>query len=787
MGRPSRGLRVYVVAAAAVFALALPAGAHADGTVSISGSTLTYVETIDSINFVQFTDGGGGNIRVTETLNGQTLTAGTGCVPFGVTGREANCPAAGITLISGQTFGQTDSLNTYLQIPSNFAGGDGDDSFGSNYTGPDTFNGGNGSDIVDYQLHASAVTGDLGAGTVTGATTGNDALTNIEELQGTSAAGDTLIGDGNDNALFGQGGTDTISGGAGVDNIQGGPDDDLIDGGPGGDVIQGLGGTDTISYASETAGVNVFLTGSAQTVSGTDGVTTFENIRGSPFADNLQGDGAINVIEGGDGNDQLHGGGGDDDLRGQNGTADVASWEFDNLPIVASLVSGTATGNGSDVLTTIEGLTGGSASDDLTGNGAANPLSGNGGNDFIEGGAGADAITGGSGIDRAIYTNEVASVTVDLITDTATGASAGNDSVVTVESVEGSPNDDVIRSRDSAAGSVDCGAGTDQAVADASATDTLSSCETVAPIATGNPAVAGTVAIGQPLTASIGTWEGTASAKTYEWRTCNSAGASCAGIPGETAASYVPTADQATRTFRVAVTGTNAAGTGTAQSAATSVLAAPPLATTAPATADPPASPPAGPAQADTPLPTPAFTRTANAEPVSGAVLVRAPGTKAFVPLARPEQVRVGSIIDARKGRVRLTTIDAKGKLQTAEFYEGMFRLLQPRNARGVTELRLFGGSFAPCPKVRPARLADVSRVGKRKSLRRLWGDGKGLFRTRGRYAAASLRGTTWLTDDRCDGTLTRVTRGSVTVRDLPRRKNILLRAPRRYLATPLR
>ena len=54
----------------------------------------------------------------------------------------------------------------------------------------------------------------------------------------------------------------------------------------------------------------------------------------------------------------------------------------------------------------------------------------------------------------------------------------------------------------------------------------------------------------------------------------------------------------------------------------------------------------------------------------------------------------------------------------------------------------------------------------RRKRVRRLWGDGKGSFRTSGRYSAATVRGTRWLTEDRCDGTITRVVRGEVRVDD---------------------
>ena len=41
-----------------------------------------------------------------------------------------------------------------------------------------------------------------------------------------------------------------------------------------------------------------------------------------------------------------------------------------------------------------------------------------------------------------------------------------------------------------------------------------------------------------------------------------------------------------------------------------------------------------------------------------------------------------------------------------------------------------------------------VARAGgaaKKPKSRKLWGDGKGKFRTKGRYAAATVRGTRWL------------------------------------------
>jgi hypothetical protein len=64
-----------------------------------------------------------------------------------------------------------------------------------------------------------------------------------------------------------------------------------------------------------------------------------------------------------------------------------------------------------------------------------------------------------------------------------------------------------------------------------------------------------------------------------------------------------------------------------------------------------------------------------------------------------------------------------------------------------------------------------------------LWGSGGGSFRTSGNSASATVRGTIWLTEDDCEGTLIRVKRGTVTVKDLVRHKTIIVRAPHSYFA----
>ena len=64
-----------------------------------------------------------------------------------------------------------------------------------------------------------------------------------------------------------------------------------------------------------------------------------------------------------------------------------------------------------------------------------------------------------------------------------------------------------------------------------------------------------------------------------------------------------------------------------------------------------------------------------------------------------------------------------------------------------------------------------------------MWGDGSGRFRTKGRHSAATVVGTRWLVEDRCNGTLTRVTKGRVRVRDFRARRTVVVKAGKRYFA----
>jgi hypothetical protein len=165
------------------------------------------------------------------------------------------------------------------------------------------------------------------------------------------------------------------------------------------------------------------------------------------------------------------------------------------------------------------------------------------------------------------------------------------------------------------------------------------------------------------------------------------------------------------------------------------------------------------------------------ATPAGGTVRLRVPGSKRYVVLGSATKIPFGSILDTRHGRIVLASQPKPGAAaQRATFYAGLFKITQ---TRGITTLTLVE-ALAPCPK-----RASAARL--RPKQRRLWGDGSGSFRTRGRYSAATVRGTKWLVQDSCSGTLTRVAKGVVKVRDSIRRRTIVVRAGHRYLARPRR
>jgi hypothetical protein len=158
---------------------------------------------------------------------------------------------------------------------------------------------------------------------------------------------------------------------------------------------------------------------------------------------------------------------------------------------------------------------------------------------------------------------------------------------------------------------------------------------------------------------------------------------------------------------------------------------------------------------------------------VSGEASIQFPGLKGFVPLEPGDVIPVGAVIDATKGRVRITIKLPNGQLQSSDFYQGVFKVTQAKS--GLATMVLVG-------PVKSSRLGALAAKGK-KVLRQLWANGKGKFATKGHYASATIRGTTWLTIDRSDATVIRVTAGKVAVRDFKKKRTVVIGKGKTYTA----
>jgi len=93
------------------------------------------------------------------------------------------------------------------------------------------------------------------------------------------------------------------------------------------------------------------------------------------------------------------------------------------------------------------------------------------------------------------------------------------------------------------------------------------------PTNTAPPTISGTPTQGSTLNGSPGTWSGTAPITfAYQWRRCDSAGATCADVAGATATTYLLGSPDVGSTMRLVVTAGNSAGSGVATSSATTVV-----------------------------------------------------------------------------------------------------------------------------------------------------------------------------------------------------------------------
>jgi Ca2+-binding RTX toxin-like protein len=351
--------------------------------------------------------------------------------------------------------------------------------------GNDTVDGGAGKDTLSYAEDDGPVSMDLTLDHVLGSE-GYDVHHGFEKFQG-SNGDDTILGtDGNDK-IDGAGGDDLIHGGPGRDKIEGGTGADLIFGGGGGDTLRGGKGTDylipgkgndkvwglgtggldsqnrdTVSFEFSKHGVVVNTAAGTATGEGTDTLHELGNVVGTKHKDKLYGTyvplwGQIFLV-GWKGDDVLEGhgpyatllpGGGDDTVKGYGDTVYV-DYEDVNGGVDVNLVTGSATGAGSDTLVGIRGaigspgddtlyaygmstytklvglqgadtLTGTNYADDMWGDEGSDKMYGYAGNDYIDGGPGSDYANAGTGTDTCVSVENYISCDYRRTVDKADG------------------------------------------------------------------------------------------------------------------------------------------------------------------------------------------------------------------------------------------------------------------------------------------------------------------------------------------------------------------------------
>ena len=230
-----------------------------------------------------------------------------------------------------------------------------------------------------------------------------------DDLLDGSQGGDVIEGGDGDDRLLGSGGTEVLLGGDGNDRLAGGKGrfdllrgnsgNDRLAGGKGFDLLMGEGGNDrlnggdsvfdVVSFVYAPGGVTVDLTAGRASGDGEDVLRGIEDVEATRFDDTVIGGATQNFITPLGGNDSIDGRGG----------LDQVLFRRSQTAVTVDLAAGTATGEGSDALTAIEGVQGSPLGDTIAGDGIGNYLFGAGGDDRIGGAEGDDILDGDVGGD----------------------------------------------------------------------------------------------------------------------------------------------------------------------------------------------------------------------------------------------------------------------------------------------------------------------------------------------------------------------------------------------------
>jgi Ca2+-binding RTX toxin-like protein len=705
--------------------------------------------------------------------------------------QTVTCPAPGITQLEILTIDMNDSAVVDANTPAVMEGGDGND----------TITGGGGNDFI----RGDAITGGQGHDRVAGGA-GNDVL--VGKSDTADDAGNELDGGPDDDELWGAGGPDSLAGGGGSDQLRGfggddtgdggdgrdfvaagdgndsfdggagddelgigrvqllvvpewgddrfngGAGDDVIQPGPGplgertdNDVLRGGAGRDVVTYSQRLVDLAISLDGQSN-----DGAAGERDDVGPDF-ERLEGGGSDDRIAGSAGPDEIDGGQGADVIAGSEGADTLDGGASD-------AESDTLHGDGGPDL-----LRGNAGDDELNGGAGTDDLQGGEGDDSLEGGDDADGMTGGPGIDGLLGGAGNDRLLGESADDTLRGDS-GNDEVLGGDGndvLTGGQDDDLL------------GGGPDTDTADYGIAARALTVTLDGAANDGEPGERDNVQFDVENVVGGGledTLFGSAGPNLLNGRAgedyLDGAGGAGDDLIGGSAIDVVRTRDgqrDAARCGRgkdLAIVDRADRVTGSCERQDDGIGNVPELG------------------------------REVVVRPVRGANQFGLPAMRRTVPLQDRINLPVGTEFDSRTGAVRIVSAGRRGaggrasaaarRRSAGVFSGGRFTVRQRRSGEAATELRLTGGDFSQCRSATVRRSAAAAQL-PRRIVRRLNTRARGRHRVAGNHSAGTTRGTVFSVIDRCDGTLTRVRRGAVVVRDFRLRRTVVVRAGERYLA----
>ncbi|MGR9235068.1 hypothetical protein ACU8NU_26320 (plasmid) [Rhizobium leguminosarum] len=368
-----------------------------------TATTLYSMASYANVERLTFTGSGAANLTgnagdniISGGTSDDTIYGGAGADQLvGGAGNDtaAYLSQASINLKTGVHTGEAagDTFNS-IEI---FSGSTASDTFVGNGTTV-TFNGGSGTDTVDYSTSSAAVNVTLGAAGVTTVGSGGDAqgnsLLNIEQVIGTALA-DQLSSSTVGHILQGGAGNDVYT--VGNHNVT---------------IVEAAGqGDDEVRTAATVYSMASYANVERLTFTGSG-------------AANLTGNTGDNIITGGTGDDTIYGGAGADQLIGGAGTDTAAYLSQFTINLKTGVHTGEAAG---DTFNSIEIFSGSASNDTFVGNGTAVTFNG-----------------GSGGTDIVDYSTSAAAVSVTLgaagVTTVGSGGDAQGNSLVNIEQVIGS-------------------------------------------------------------------------------------------------------------------------------------------------------------------------------------------------------------------------------------------------------------------------------------------------------------------------------------------------------------